>query len=178
VNVASRTAFAMGRVRSVPATFAQVSERHRTRASDRGGHQSSALPRCWLGFGYDPVTAFAMIGTALVITLVSLPRHERGLHRLLRPQVQVQSALTPDHPGAWDPRLHPGLAVPRAGIKAPGLGFITPLSAPFSYMGPAVAIWMGIGVIYLVLPNSPSSSAGHGRRDDPPLDGARRRAGS
>jgi hypothetical protein len=36
-----------------------------------------------------------------------------------------------------------------AGIKAPGLSFITPLTAPYSYMGPAVAIWMVIGVAYL-----------------------------
>ena len=37
-----------------------------------------------------------------------------------------------------------------AGIKAPGLSFITPLTAPLSYMGPAAAIWMVIGIIYLV----------------------------
>ena len=37
-----------------------------------------------------------------------------------------------------------------AGIRAPGLSFITPLSAPLSYMGPAAGIWMVIGIIYLV----------------------------
>jgi hypothetical protein len=37
-----------------------------------------------------------------------------------------------------------------AGIKAPGLSFITPLSAPYSYMGPASAVWMVIGVVYLL----------------------------
>jgi hypothetical protein len=34
------------------------------------------------------------------------------------------------------------------GIKA--FNFITPLSPPYSYMGPAVAVWMIIGVIYLI----------------------------
>ncbi len=37
-----------------------------------------------------------------------------------------------------------------AGIKIPGLSFISPLPAPLSYMGPAVAIWMVLGVIYLI----------------------------
>jgi hypothetical protein len=37
-----------------------------------------------------------------------------------------------------------------AGIKIHGLKFITPLPPPLSYMGPATAIWMAIGVIYLI----------------------------
>jgi hypothetical protein len=37
-----------------------------------------------------------------------------------------------------------------AGIKIPGASFISPLPPPFSYMGPAVAIWMVIGVGYLI----------------------------
>ena len=37
-----------------------------------------------------------------------------------------------------------------AGIKIPGASFITPYTPPLSYMGPAAAIWMGLGVIYLV----------------------------
>jgi amino acid transporter len=36
-----------------------------------------------------------------------------------------------------------------AGIKAPGLSFIAPLTPPLSYMGPAAAIWMILGVLYL-----------------------------
>ncbi len=35
-----------------------------------------------------------------------------------------------------------------AGIKA--FSFVAPLSAPVSYMGPAVGIWMILGVIYLI----------------------------
>ncbi len=37
-----------------------------------------------------------------------------------------------------------------AGVKIHGLKFITPLTPPLSYMGPACAIWMGLGVIYLI----------------------------
>jgi hypothetical protein len=35
-----------------------------------------------------------------------------------------------------------------AGIKA--FSFISPLTSPDSYMGPAVAVWMVLGVIYLI----------------------------
>ena len=35
-----------------------------------------------------------------------------------------------------------------AGIKA--FSFVTPLAAPASYMGPGVAGWMVVGVVYLI----------------------------
>jgi hypothetical protein len=37
-----------------------------------------------------------------------------------------------------------------AGIKIAGVSWISPLPAPLSYMAPAVAVWMVIGVAYLV----------------------------
>jgi len=37
-----------------------------------------------------------------------------------------------------------------AGIKIAGISWISPLPPPLSYMGPAVAVWMVIGVGYLV----------------------------
>jgi amino acid transporter len=151
VNVASRTAFAMGRVRAFPATFAQVSERHRAPVpAIVAGTVIGLAAMLGLGFGYDPVTAFAMIGTALVITLVGIYlvmnvacigyfARKSGFNLLSHLIIPVLGIL------AFIPAWLAG-----AGIKAPGLSFITPLSAPFSYMGPAVAIWMVIGVIYLV----------------------------
>ena len=54
-----------------------------------------------------------------------LHRDERGLHRDVRP----------------------GLADHR-GIKV--FSFVAPLSPPYSYMGPGVAGWMVVGMIYLV----------------------------
>ena len=152
VNVASRTAFAMGRVRAFPARFAQVSERHRAPVpAIVAGTVIGIAAMLGLGFGYDPVTAFAMIGTALVITLVGIylvmnvacigyfARKSGGFNLLSHLIIPVLGIL------AFIPAWLAG-----AGIKAPGLSFITPLSAPFSYMGPAVAIWMVLGVIYLV----------------------------
>jgi len=152
VNVASRTAFAMGRVRAFPAMFAQVSDRHRAPVpAIVAGTGIGIAVMLGLGFGYDPVTAFAMIGTALVITLVGIylvmnvacigyfARKSRGFNLVSHLIVPVLGIL------AFIPAWLAG-----AGIRAPGLSFISPLSAPFSYMGPAVAIWMVIGVIYLV----------------------------
>ena len=131
--------------------FPQVSERHRAPVlAIMAGTVISIAAMLGLGFGYDPVTAFAMIATALVIPLVGiyLVMNVACIGYFLR-KSGLQPALAPGHPGPRDTRLHPGMA-DGGGIKAPGLSFITPLSAPLSYMGPAVAIWMVIGVIYLV----------------------------
>jgi amino acid transporter len=152
VNVASRTSFAMGRVRAFPPLFARVSERHRSPVPAIATCTAVGLAvMLGLGFGYDPLTAFAMIGTALVILLVGIyivmnvacigyfVRRAHGFNLVSHVIVPVLgiAAFIP----AW---------LAGAGIKAPGLNFITPLKAPFSYMGPAAAIWMGLGIIYLL----------------------------
>src|ERR1700733_15479103 len=73
VNVASRTAFAMGRVRAFPPQLARVSERHRSPVvAVAAGSVVSLAVMLGLGFGYDPTTAFSMIGTGLVILLVGI----------------------------------------------------------------------------------------------------------
>jgi amino acid transporter len=152
VNVASRTSFAMGRIHAFPSPFARVSERHRSPVlAVATGCVISLAVMLGLGFGYDPATAFGMIGTALVILLVGIylvvdlacigyfARRSHGfslVSHLLVPVIAVALFIP-----AW---------LAGAGIKAPGLKFITPLSAPFSYMGPAVAIWMVLGLVYLL----------------------------
>src|SRR5215471_3582085 len=104
-----------------------------------------------LGFGYDPITAFGMVATALVILLVGIylvmnvacicyfARRGHGFNVISHVIVPVLgiAAFIP----AW---------LAGAGIKTPGLSFIAPLTAPLSYMGPAAAIWMAVGIIYLV----------------------------
>jgi amino acid transporter len=152
VNVASRTSFAMGRIHAFPALLARVSERHRSPViAVATGSVISIAVMLGLGFGYDPGTAFGMIGTALVILLVGIylvvnlacigyfARRAHGfsmVSHLLVPVLGI-AAFIP----AW---------LAGAGIKVRGLSFITPLSAPYSYMGPAAAIWMILGLVYLV----------------------------
>jgi amino acid transporter len=151
VNVASRTVFAMGRVHAFPPALARVSERHRSPVlAIATGTVISLAVMLGLGFGYDPATAFGMIGTALVILLVGIylimnvacigyfARQGHGFSLVSHLIVPVLGIL------AFIPAWLAG-----AGIKAPGLSFITPLSTPYSYMGPAVGIWMVIGVGYL-----------------------------
>jgi amino acid transporter len=151
VNVASRTSFAMGRIRAFPAVFAQVSERHRAPVpAIVTGTLISLAVMLGLGFGYDPATAFAMIGTGLVILLVGIylvvnvacigffARRSHGFNlvsHLLVPVIGIVAFIP-----AW---------LAGAGIKVPGLSFITPLTAPDSYMGPAIAAWMVLGLLYL-----------------------------
>ncbi len=152
VNVASRTSFAMGRVGAFPTALARVSPRHKAPVSAIAtGTVVSLAVMLGLGFGYDPVTGFSMIGTALVILLVGIylvmnvacigyfARRSRGFSLLSHLVVPVIGIL------AFIPAWLAG-----AGIKTPGLNFITPLSAPLSYMGPAAAAWMVLGIAYLV----------------------------
>ena len=102
-----------------------------------------------LGFGYTPTVAFAMVGTGIVIVLVAIyilmnaacvrffARRGGGFNWLSHLVVPVLgiAAFIP----AW---------LTAAGIKV--FSFVAPLTPPYSYMGPAVAAWMVIGVIYLI----------------------------
>src|SRR5215472_8591470 len=152
VNVASRTGFAMGRIRAFPSPFAYVSSRHRSPVVAVAWSTGLGLiVMLILGFHYTPLVAFGMIGTALVILLVGIylvvnvacigyfVRRGQGLNVLTHVIVPLLgiAAFIP----AW---------LSGAGISAPGLRFIAPLTAPYSYMGPAVAIWIGLGIVWLV----------------------------
>jgi len=152
VNVASRTSFAMGRIHAFPAVFGRVSQRHRSPVlAIATGCVIGLAVMLGLGLHYDPVTAFGMVATALVILLVGIylvmnvacigyfARRGHGFNLVSHVIIPVLgiAAFIP----AW---------LTGAGIKTPGLKFITPLTAPFSYMGPATAIWMGVGILYLM----------------------------
>jgi amino acid transporter len=151
VNVASRTAFAMGRVHAFPPGLARVSDRHRSPVlAITAGTAIGLAVMLGLGFGYDPVTAFGMVATALVILLVGIylvmniacigyfARRAHGFNLVSHLIVPVLGII------AFIPAWLAG-----AGLKAPGLSFIPQLGPPLSYMGPAAAIWVGLGVIYV-----------------------------
>ncbi len=150
VNVASRTAYAMGRIGAFPFWFARVHLRHRS-------PYVAILVTCavtlaislGLGFGYDPVTAFAMVGTAIVIVLAAIYIivNAACIGYFLRRRREY-----------FNPVLH--LVIPVLGIVAfipawltaaglPVFSFITKLTPPISYAGPGVAVWMLLGICYL-----------------------------
>jgi len=154
VNVSSRTAFAMGRVGAFPYALARLSTRHRSPVVAILLVTAATIAISFgLGFGYDPTTAFGIVATGLVILIVAayivtnlacigyfLRAGRAEFNPVLHLVVPVLGVLafTP----AW---------LTAAGIPAPGLTFITALKPPSSYAGLAAAIWMVLGVIYLIV---------------------------
>jgi len=150
VNVSSRTAYAMGRIRAFPAFLGHIDARHRSPIySILAAFVITIAITLGLGLHFNPTEAFAMTGTGIVILLVAIyilmnvacigyfARRRTGfnvLSHLIIPLLGI-AAFIP----AW---------LSGVGIKA--FNFITPLSPPYSYMGPAVGVWMIIGLIYLI----------------------------
>jgi amino acid transporter len=154
INVSSRTSYAMGRIGAFPRFFELINPRHRSPvASILVAFVVTIAVTLGLGFGYTPTVAFAMVGTGIVIVLVAIyilmnaacigffARRSGGLghgfnwlSHLIIPVLGI-AAFVP----AW---------LTAAGIKV--FSFVAPLTPPYSYMGPAVAAWMVIGVIYLI----------------------------
>jgi amino acid transporter len=150
-NVSTRTGFAMGRIGVFPYWFSKL---HPTHKSPYIGIAIAGLVSIavtlGLGFGYDPQTAFFIVGTALVIVLVAIYiivnaacigfflRRRRAefnpLSHLLVPVLGI-AAFVP----AW---------LTAAGL--PVFSFVVKLTPPVSYAGPAVAIWMVLGIIALI----------------------------
>ena len=155
VNVASRTGYAMGRIRAFPHILAQVHSRHRSPVvAIFATFGLTVAVMLGLGLAYNPVNAFAMLATGIVIVLVAV-------------YIVVNAACigyfaSPARRGSgrrWNPLLH--LIIPVAGIAAfvpawltsAGIrvfSFVAPLTPPASYMGPGVAGFMAVGVIYLI----------------------------
>jgi amino acid transporter len=151
VNVASRTSYAMGRIGAFPFWFARVHLRHRSPYVAILVTSAVTLAiSLGLGFGYDPTTAFAMVGTGIVIVLAAIymVANAACIGYFLRRRRDE-----------FNPISH--LVVPILGIAAfvppwltaaglPAFSFITKLTPPVSYVGPGVAVWMLLGVGYLI----------------------------
>ncbi len=154
INVSSRTSYAMGRIGAFPRFFELVSPRHRSPVNSiLVAFVITLAVTLGLGFGYTPSVAFAMVGTGIVIVLIAIyimmnaaclgffARRAGGLSRgfnwlshLIIPVLGI-AAFVP----AW---------LTAAGIKV--FSFVAPLAPPYSYMGPGVAGWMVVGLIYLI----------------------------
>jgi amino acid transporter len=151
VTVSTRTAYAMGRIGAFPRFFASIHPRHRTpQYGIMVAFLTSIGVAVGLGLHFDPFVAFAMVGTGIVILLVAiyllvnaacigyfLKTRGLKLNWLLHIVVPVLGIV------AFLPAWFSG-----AGI--PVFSFISPLPAPYSYMGPAMGVWMLLGVVYLV----------------------------
>jgi len=73
VNVSSRTAYAMGRIGAFPASWPGCNPKHHSPAvAIVTGFVITVAVTLGLGLSYDPVTAFVMVATALVIVLAAI----------------------------------------------------------------------------------------------------------
>jgi amino acid transporter len=146
--------FALGRIRAFPSPLAALNAKHRSPVNAIAlGTVISLAVMLPLGIHYTPEVAFAMVGTAQTILIV-------GVYILMNASCIGFYSRSRDHKlnllshviipvlgiAAFIPAWFDGV-----GIKILGLKFITPLVKPYSYMGPAVAVWMGLGVVFLIV---------------------------
>ncbi len=151
VNVSSRTAYAMGRIGVFPYRLASITLRHRApHVAILLVSAATIVIALGLGFGYEPITAFSMVGTGIVILLVAI---------YIVANVACIAYFVRRRRADLNVFLH--IVVPVLGIAAfvppwltaagiPAFSFVTKLSPPVSYAGPAVAVWMVLGVGYLI----------------------------
>jgi amino acid transporter len=152
VNVSTRTAYAMGRIGAFPRFLAQVHPKYRSPTlAILTAFVITVGVTLGLGLGYTPTVAFVMVATALVIVLAAIyilmnaaclgffTRRRTGFNWFLHVVIPVLGILA--FIPAW---------LTSAGIDVLPGHFIFPLAPPYSYMGPAVGIFMIIGVIYLI----------------------------
>lgn len=153
VNVASRTGFAMGRIRAFPHVLAVVHPRHRSPVvAILVTFVLTVAITLGLGLAYNPVNAFAMTGAGIVIMQVSV------YIVACAACIGYFGRRQPGQVRRWNPVKHliiPLLAIAAfvpvwltaAGIRA--FSFVAALTPPASYMGPGVAGWMFAGLLYL-----------------------------
>jgi len=152
-NCASRMSYAMGRIHAFPAALARVHPRFRSPVlAIVISFVTTVAISLGLGLAYNPTNAFFMAGTGIVIVLILV-------YILMNAACIGYFASARNRGGKrWNPFLH--LIVPVLGIAAfvpawltaAGIkvfSFVSPLTAPSSYMGPGVAGFMVVGVLYL-----------------------------
>jgi amino acid transporter len=153
-NSSTRTMFAMSRIRLLPEEMGRLNPFGSPVVPLLAQLVVSLAVALFLGFYYDPVTGFALTATILVdifapmyillniACLMYFLRFRRGEFNVLRHGIlPILGAL------AFIPAFFAG-----AGI--PAFDFITSLPKPLWYAGPAAAIWMVIGIVYLVVLNA------------------------
>ena len=151
-NAATRTWFAMGRIRLLPQALAHVNPRWRS--PDVAVVTQLVVGvgvSLWLGLQYTPLTAFALVGTIVTAVIIAIYmvvnlaclvfylREGRGeFNWLLHGVVPVLGIA------AFVPAF-----LTAVGIRA--FSFVSALPYPISLVGPVVGIWYAIGVVVLVL---------------------------
>ncbi len=151
-NVSTRTAYALARIRVLPRMLAVLHPTYRSPVTGIAVQTAVAVGAVLgLGFAYDPVTAFLLlatvivtvvIGVYIVVNLACAGYYLRRRRELLKP---VRHVLLPVLGiVAFVPAL-----LTAAGL--PVFDFVSELTAPVSYAGPVVGVWMAAGVVVLAV---------------------------
>ncbi|MFD1271678.1 amino acid permease [Streptomyces kaempferi] len=151
-TVSTRTAFALGRIKVFPELFARLHPRHRSPVAGVAVQCAVAIAAMLgLGFAYDPVTAFLLLATVIVTVVIGVYivvnlacagyflRRRRELFRPVRHLLFPLLGIV-----AFVPAL-----LTAAGL--PVFDFVSELTAPVSYAGPVVGVWMMTGVVVLIV---------------------------
>ncbi|MCW2779352.1 MAG: amino acid permease [Frankiales bacterium] len=150
-SVSTRTAYALGRIRLLPRMVTVLHPTHRSPyLAVYAQFVIGVVVTLGLGFAYDPVTAFYLVATVIVIVvvLVYILCNLACIGFFLRKRREDFSPLL--HlvlPALGVVAFVPALFT-AAGIKS--FSFVTPLKHPVSYAGPVVLVWLLIGLVYLV----------------------------
>lgn len=151
-NVSTRTAYALGRIRLLPELVTVLHPRHRSPYLAVGVQfVVGVVVTLALGFAYDPVTAFALVATVIVIVVVLV---------YVLCDLACIGYFTRVRRDELNPLLH--VVLPAVGVVAfvpalltaagiPAFSFISPLTAPVSYAGPVVVLWLLLGGAYLAV---------------------------
>ena len=149
-NVSTRTAYALGRIRLLPRMVTVLHPTHRSPyLAVYAQFVIGVVVTLGLGFAYDPVTAFLLVATVIVIVVVLVyilcnlacigyftRRRREDLNPLLHVVVPLLGVV------AFVPAL-----LTAAGVQA--FDFVAPLKEPVSYAGGVVAVWLLLGAAYL-----------------------------
>jgi amino acid transporter len=151
-NAATRTMFAMGRVRILPHVLSQVHPRFRSPYIAVYVQLVVGVGvALGLGFAFDPITAFGLVATIAVVLFIPI-------YIVVNLSSLLYYARKRPHEFNWV--LHG--VVPVVGILffipaefaaagIPIFKFIPQLTSPLSYAGLVAGIWMLFGLVYLIV---------------------------
>jgi amino acid transporter len=151
-NAATRTWFALGRIRVLPRPLEHVNPRWRSPdVAVAVQFLVGVGVALWLGLQYDPLTAFAIVGTIVTAVIIAI---------YMVVNLACLVFYLREGRAEFNPFLH-GL-VPILGIAAflpafltavgiEAFDFVSALPYPISLVGPVVGIWYAIGLVYLVV---------------------------
>lgn len=172
-NATTRTWFAMGRIRLLPAFMATIHPRFKSpHIAVMVQFVVALVLALWLGFQYTPYTAFILMATIFTLILISI------YVVILIACIAYYWRFQREHANVVMHGIIPILGIlvfvpvflTAAGI--PAFNFVGQLSYPISLAGPVVGVWMVLGIVYLVYLNSrhPDRLAQTGRifLDEPP----------